>query len=554
MTIRTFLDATTAKYPTSTALCYRRDNEWKKRTYADFEKGIRQIAEIYSKLGLVPQSAPVALMLENGPEWMEAYLAAVCCGIVVIPIDPKLRSAEIAHVLNDSGATLVLTERTRLDMLEATLPSTPKVQCVVLADTAETRSLLAGRKCHGYEALRAQTLSSTPMFFERTRPSTDDVASIIYTSGTTGKPKGAMLSHGNFCHDAVGALAAFNNELYHDDQFLIVLPLFHSFSFTTNLIVPLYLGAQMSFVESLRTVTDDLKELQPTILMAVPLLAEKMYAKIQAKLEKSVVAKLMLRSGLGKVIGRQVLKSLGGKLRTLVVGGAPCPVEVLKAFTRLGVPIIEGYGLTECSPVVSLTTRKDVRIGTIGRPLPCIEVRLADQNEAGVGELQVRGPIVMKGYYNNPEATAEAFEGDWFRTGDLAIADKDGYLSICGRKKALIVNREGKNIYPEEVENAIVGAPCVADVVVIGYRVGKDPGEHVGCIVTPNMDTILAENGGVEPEWDDIVAHVRKAIAERCETLAKYKHPRKIAVQRDPLERTSIQKVRRVAYQGTLNE
>nr|HPO38922.1 AMP-binding protein [Kiritimatiellia bacterium] len=338
------------------------------------------------------------------------------------------------------------------------------------------------------------------------------------------------------------------------DDFLVVLPLFHAFSFTANFVVPLVKGCGMYFVESLRTVGDDIKTLRPSIFIAVPLLAEKLFAKIDDKLKHNTVAQLLIKAGLGSLVGKKVLKGLGGRLRFLIVGGAPCPLHVLQGFRRLGVPIVEGYGLTECSPVVSITNIRQARIGTIGKKLPNIEVRLADTNEQGVGELQVRGPIVMKGYFKNLTATREAFDGDWLRTGDLASIDAEGFLTIRGRKKALIVNREGKNIYPEEVENVIARDPLIADVIVIGYTVGNVPGERVGAIVTPDLEALAAAHDGAEPPWPVIEQLVRDRVRAQCACLTDYKHPRKIIVQCEPLERTSIQKVRRCVYQGKLNE
>jgi long-chain acyl-CoA synthetase len=292
---------------------------------------------------------------------------------------------------------------------------------------------------------------------------------------------------------------------------------------------------------------------RPTVLMAVPLLVEKMHARIEQRLRASVLSRMLVALGLGAVVRAQVRRSLGGRLRFLVVGGAPCPLPVLRGFRRIGLPVIEGYGLTEAAPVVSLSRPDDAHPGTIGYKLPNIEVRIAEPNAQGVGELQVRGPIVMAGYFKNPAATAEAFDGDWLRTGDLAAVDHDGYIAIRGRKKALIVNREGKNIYPEEVEQCLGKHPWVRDVVVVGYREAGATGERVGAILVPDRDAIRAARGGVEPPWPEIDALLRQVVHYQCRDLANYKHPRKLDIRPEPLERTSTQKIRRHVYQGQLD-
>jgi long-chain acyl-CoA synthetase len=556
MTIRTLLERAVAKRPSRVALRYRRHGVWLSRTYAELSDGVRQMAEAFGRLGLKPGEERVALILENGPEWLEAYLALTGAGVQVVPLDPKLRAEEVAYVLGNSGAVLVLTDALHHGLLEAVLPGLPAARAVVTVDAAaEPLPPLAGRVCRGYEALRAEVAAGPFSWYDAHRAAPQDVASVIYTSGTTGRPKGAMLTHNNFCSDVAGALDAIGaGEVTSADDFLVVLPLFHSFSFTANLVLPLYCGCGMFFVESLRTVGDDLKALRPTVLMAVPLLAEKLLCKIDDRLRGSRLARLLLRAGLGRLVGRRVRKSLGGRLRFLVVGGAPCPVHVLKGFSRLNVTIIEGYGLTECSPVVSINSLRAPRVGTIGKKISNIEIRIAEADAQGVGELQVRGPVVMKGYLQNFEATREAFDGEWLRTGDLASVDAGGFITIRGRKKALIVNREGKNIYPEEVENVIACDPLVADVVVVGYTIGGVPGERVGAIIAPCLDALRLANGGEEPAWGEVEHRIRDAAHRQCERLAEYKHPRKIVVQREPLERTSIQKVRRCAYQGKLDE
>lgn len=557
MTIRTLLERAAAKRPNRIALRYRRKGEWLSRSYAELARGVCQMAEAFGRLGVVPGEARVAFILENGPEWVEAFLAVAGAGVAVVPLDPKLKAEEVAFILHDSGAALILTDKHHVELLAAILPELPAVRAIVLTDGgSEALPPVAERPCYDYETLRAGVDQVALKGSVNNVAAPQDIASIIYTSGTTGKPKGAMLTHNNFCSDVAGALDAIGPKVISAaDDFLVVLPLFHSFSFTANLVLPLYRGCGMLFAESVRTVGDDMKTLRPTVLMAVPLLAEKLLVKIEDKLKGRRLAQLCLKLGLGRwVVGRRIRKGLGGRLRFIAVGGAPCPLHVLRGLSRLGLTLIEGYGLTECSPVVSINSLSAPRFGTIGKKIPNITLRIAEANEQGVGELQVRGPVVMKGYFQNLEATREAFDGEWFRTGDLASVDAEGLITIRGRKKALIVNREGKNIYPEEVENVLARNPFVADVVVVGYTVGNVPGERVGALLSPNLDALRQAHGGELPPWERIEQLLHEAVRQQCESLSDYKHPRKLVVQREPLERTSVQKVRRCLYQGMLNE
>lgn len=553
MTIRGFLERSVERHPTLNALKWYENKEWKSRNWADFLKGVREVAEGYgSKLSLKPREENVAIILGNSPVWMESYLAQAGAGVSVAPLDPKLHNEEVEYILKDAEATIVTTDTAHLKMMKQIAGNLPALKAIVIVDGV----ISEGQKIGNVEVIAYETLrvSGGGAWYDANCAKPEDVASIIYTSGTTGKPKGAMLTHRNFVSDIEGALKTFNVKINHEDSLMIVLPLFHAFSFTANFMLGLMLSVEMKFIESLRTVGRDVKELKPTILMAVPLLAEKLHDKIEEGLKKSKIAQFLLKIGLRGPVMHMVKMKLGGALRIMVTGGAPCPKHVLEGFRRLHVAFYEGYGLTECAPVVSVTSFDCRKIGTIGYAIDGCEVRLADQNEQGVGELQVKGPIVMKGYYHNDAATAESFDGEWFKTGDLASQDEDGLITIRGRKKALIVNREGKNIYPEEVENTVAKDPSVQDVIVIGYTQGGVPGERVGAIVYPNEEWFEIQNGGVKPSWEEMEKSIIKRVQERSAELADYKRIRKVVVYREPLERTSVGKIRRVAYKGKLDE
>ena len=553
MTIRGLLEKNAAERPERNALVWCEDKVWCRRSWREHLARVRDIAEGYgTRFNLKPRVENAAIVLGNSPVWLESYLAQSGAGVSVVPLDPKLHEAEVEYILADSEAVVVTTDVHHLKMMMGLAPRLPKLRGIVCVDGIINEGQSIGNaKVVGFEKLR---ISGGGAWYDANVAKEEDVASIIYTSGTTGKPKGAMLTHANFYSDIDGAFKTFGADLGENDAFLTVLPLFHAFSFTANFLGPMYLGCEMQFVESLRTVGRDMQLLKPSVLCAVPLLCEKLYDKIQDGLEKSKAARLLMAIGLRGPVMHMVLKKLGGRLRFMITGGAPCPIHVLDCFRKLHVNFVEGYGLTECAPIVSVTGSSCTRVGTIGKPCAGVDVRLADKNESGVGELQVKGPIVMKGYFHNEKATKEAFDGEWFATGDLASIDEEGLITIRGRKKALIVNREGKNIYPEEVENVVDKDPAVQDIVVVGYTQGGDPGEKVGAIVYPNEEWFKAQNGGTLPDWAEVEETTRKRAQEKSAELADYKRIRKVQVVKEPLVRTSIGKVKRVLYKGALDE
>ncbi|MGI6494763.1 MAG: AMP-dependent synthetase/ligase [Kiritimatiellia bacterium] len=556
MNIRQLFDDTVRLHGDSIAIQYKEANgTWPAIRYNELRGRVREVSELAGELGLRPRQDVAALVLPNRREWVEIYLGLACSGIIVLPLDPKMTPAEASFILKDAGAVAIFLEAKQRAGLEEILPGLPELRSIVWLDGAEAPRECRGRPARDYAAsIEALYLPArlADSFYRTHLPADDDIASLLYTSGTTGKPKGAMITHANFCAGAT--LSAEMITFYPTDRFLVVLPLFHAFSFLANLVFPLLLGARLQFIDRLRTIAQDMRTLKPSVVMGVPLLFEKLLAGIQNKIATKPAAQFLLKIGLGRVVRRMIRKSLGGNLRLFVTGGAPCSPDMIRAYANLGVTVIEGYGLTECSPVVSITTPDVPRPGSIGLPLPRVEVRIANPDDQGVDEIEVRGPIVMKGYFRDPKSTAEVFTEDgFFRTGDLASRDDDGYLFIRGRVKALIVNREGKNIHPEEVELRLAGDPLVRDILVLGVREKGSVGEKVGAILVPDMDAVKAANGGTEPEWEEVESLLRKRLRDACAPLSEYKHPRIIQVRREPLERTAAQKIRRHVYRGALD-
>jgi long-chain acyl-CoA synthetase len=547
------MERSVERVPGNVAVRWCEEKKWKFRTWLAFYKGVREIAEGYGKITeLKPRVDNAAVILQNSPTWMEVYLAQSGAGVAVVPLDPKLHDEEVYYILKDSEAKVVTTDTAHLKMMMNIVPRLPNLKYIVIVDGV----IFDGQKIGDVNVIGLDKLrvKGGGAWYDANVANDEDIASIIYTSGTTGKPKGAMLTHRNFVTDAEGAFITFKATITPRDLFMIVLPLFHAFSFTANMVVPLMLSSEMGFVESLRTVGHDISVLKPSVLCAVPLLAEKLLDKLEDGVAKSKVARFLKKIGIRGPIMHMIKLKLGGRIRFIITGGAPCPKHVLEGFRRFHINFLEGYGLTECAPVVSVTSSDCTKVGTIGFAIDCCEIRLADMNQQGIGELQVRGSNVMKGYFHNDAATAESFDGEWFKTGDLASMDDEGLITIRGRKKALIVNREGKNIYPEEVENCIAKDPSVRDIVVVGYTQGGVPGERVGAVVYPDEDWFAQENNGKKPSWSEMERVVSKKVQEKSAELADYKRVRKVVVSHEPLERTSIGKVRRVAYKGTLDE
>lgn len=554
MTIRDYIDCAVKNNPDSPSQKFFSKGQWVTRSYRELQNLVVRGTSILRRLGVEPGQHVIALMLENCPEWEVIYLSLVSVGCTVVPMDPKFKEREVHHILKDSEATGIVIGAKQQEVLKAVLSQNlPSLRACVVVGDAATKGYPNDFAVFEYETLLAQVKDDdvAQCWYANHKPTESTIASLIYTSGTTGAPKGAILTHGNFTSNAASAVQCENFQS--DDTFLVALPLFHAFSFSFSFILALACGGCGCFIRSLRTISEDIKILQPTTILAVPLMAEKMYAKIESKLQTSRTARFLRSVGLGFIVARGVRKGLGGNLRRMAIGGAPTSQNVLKGFAKFGIPAKEGYGLTECSPLVSWPSiGSSYEIGSVGQILPCMEVKVDSPDETGAGELCVKGPNVTQGYYRNPEATKASFDEDgFFHTGDVVRLNHAGSLFICGRRKALIVNREGKNIYPEEVEQAVCRCAYVAESLSLGYTIQGEVGEHVGLIVQPN-DEVCEKLGETQEARD---ASLRNILMKLCrEHLADYKIPRKFVFRHEAFSLTSTMKVRRAAYSGSLNE
>lgn len=552
MTIKECLNRAADESPDAIALRYKQEGAWETTTYGQLRERVWHVSEMLVSRG-VEKGDRVAIYRENSPEWYELYHGIVGIGAIAVPVDAKLREQEVAHVFHDCGVSVVFASCRYAEVLAEMKERVRSLRTIVMLDCeGKYRHLCEKVDHHAYEDMR-QEVSEAAMgegrAFDRMSPEESSAASLIYTSGTTGRQKGAMLSHRNFMSNVESILKAI--EFTKEDNVVLILPLHHSFAFTTTVLVPLYMQCQVTMVENLKTIKADMADTAPTVMLAVPLLLEKMLARVMDGINANKGATLMYRFGLAKVVGRKVKAGLGGALRLVVSGGAPISPATLRAWSKLGFCIIEGYGITETAPVLSANPTKAPRIGTVGLPLEGVEIKIKNPNPEGIGEIIVRGDNVMQGYYNNPEETAKVLVDGWYHTGDLGRFDEAGYLVISGRKKSLIVNREGKNIYPEEVERQVLESAYVLECLAMGYREpDEDAGERVGLVVVPNLEVFDAreEQEGRRLSDQQIEALVREDVREKLAALSDYKRPRKIEVRFEEFEKTTTQKIKRYLY------
>ncbi len=511
------------------------DQSWKAVTYGGFLGYTQGIASHLVKSG-IKRGDRVAIVSESRFEWCAAYLGILMSGAAAVPIDAQLGAAEIANLLADSSAGLVfhgaLTEANVKGLVNAVNFDSP-----LFADV-----------------MNAPPLMSYPVISE------EDIASIVYTSGATGRLKGVMLTHRNFCSDAKAVISA--NILNHTDNVLAILPLHHTYPFMCTFLVPLFLGATVTYPSGMKgpELIAAIKERGVTILVAVPQLLELIRSGMLRKFKEMpaalsvtllgllrVSAKLRKTAGInvGKLLFGSAHRAFGKRFRFFASGGARLDPQVMEDLEALGFTVLEGYGLTETSPVVTFNPIKKRKPGSAGRPLPTVAIKIVQPSDAGEGEIAIRGPMVMKGYYRNPEATAEVLRDGWFMTGDLGYVDDENYLFITGRAKEVIVLSSGKKVYPEDAEKEYLKIPLIKEICVMGAEEGGAV-ESLHAVIAPNLDYARKErigNIGEALKWD---------IHKISMTLPPYMRLKGFTIYQDPLPRTPLGKLKRYMIKDLL--
>jgi long-chain acyl-CoA synthetase len=511
-------------------------------TFKDVAEQAETSARILLQKGVRPGDH-VALLSDNRPSWVTSYFAILLTGAVVVPVDSLMSPPEIVNVLKMAEVRLMVTTSRFLDAL-MTVEAFREVsaECLLL-----DRSLTADGK--------PPTDSPFPL------PQPSDVAAIIFTSGTTGFSKGVVLTHANLCADLQAIEDA--GVLREDDSFLLLLPLHHTYSSTVNMLGALALGSRALLATSYksRDIVDDVRIGELSMLVGVPLVFEKLMTAIRRAVSDSPPAKrLLFRTlyslsaalhGLGIPAGRLFFRSLRRAagmrtLRHMISGGAALPPEVNRFFEYLGFELLQGYGLTETSPVLCVNRPRHMRIGSVGPPLPGIELRIESPDENGIGEICARGPVVMQGYHENPQATADVLKDGWLHTGDAGYLDQTGRLHITGRIKNLIVTGAGKNVYPEEIEAQLNLSPCILESLVVGRRDKRGAGEELAAMIVPDKGYL---------EWEiehgrhvNVEVEIKRVVDSYNDSAPAYRRIRQWKISDSEFEKTSTRKIRRYLY------
>lgn len=528
---------------------YKEGGRYLSLTYREFSRQVEHLAGFLMDAG-VGHGDRVALLSENRPEWVVTDQAVLAIGAIDVPVYPTLTGPQVAQLLNDCEAmAAVVSTRAQLDKLFSVASDIPSLQLILvmddLADQLPERVVRFSEALSRGEAGRDRLKDGLKARREAIRP--DDLASIVYTSGTTGEPKGAMLTHHNFGSNSLTAGGILGVES--TDIELSFLPLSHVFERVVYYAL-LASGATIAYAESIETLPQNLIEVRPTLLVSVPRVLEKVYNRTLEKIENDSPLKRevfyaaleigeffhkvmneegrvvfptnVLYQAADRLVFKQIREALGGRLRFIISGAAPLAAEIGRFFQIAGIPVIEGYGLTETSPVLAFNPPDRPKFGTVGRPLDGVEVRLADD-----GEIIARGPNIMKGYWNNEPATREVLDQDgWFHTGDIGRFDDEGYLAIIDRKKEILVMSNGKKVAPQPIENRLQMHPIIEQAMLLGEK-----RNYISALVVP--DPVVAERIAQEAgiEWETtaellasptVHAAVAEAIAQENRHLAAF--------------------------------
>ncbi|MFZ6032730.1 MAG: AMP-dependent synthetase/ligase [Melioribacter sp.] len=521
-----------------------------KLTFDELKLSILKFGAALKKLG-IKERTHIAIIGENRVQWALGYLTCMTFNYVVVPIDRNLTDNEIFNILHESDSEAVIFSGNYSSVIAEGKNVLKKLKYFICMDeTKEDEEFLS----------MPELINKAEPAKESDLPEIDPnaLAEIIFTSGSLGRAKGVMLSQKNLASNLMDMVSMIL--ITKEDRFLSVLPMHHTYECTCGMLCPLYAGASVHYARSLKTVVDDLQKVKATILLGVPLLYDKMFKRIvkgikEDKVKSLIVPPLLKLSNLFLYVGLSKFKKMifselhekfGGAIRIFIAGGAAPDPMVAKGLREFGFNFIQGYGLTETSPIVALNRLDNFKDDAAGLPLPHVEITINQPDENGSGEIWVKGPNVIIGYYKNEKATSEAFFDGWFKTGDVGFIDDDGFLHINGRKKNVIISKSGKNVYPEEIEDVLNRSPFILESIVYGEKDPKQDEVIAAQIVVDAEAFIeLSESKGIDIT-DDLI---KKVIAEEVEkankNLPAFKRIIRFHIREQEFEKTTTQKIKR---------
>lgn len=515
--------------------------------YTEFRDDVRALGTSLMDLGL--SNKKIVIIGKNSYSWISSYFASAIIGIAV-PIDKELHVDDVINFINISEADAVIGDDKYINnIIDNKSKLNFNVKFINMNNNSKDSKILNISKLleQGHSKLGNGNTS-----FDNIQINPDDMHVLLFTSGTTGNAKGICLSHKNICSNVMSVAQIVKVD--RTTTVLSILPIHHTYECTLGHILPLYGGGTVTYCDGLRYINKNINEYSPSFVICVPLLLENIHKKILKTLQKSLPEKYF--SGekhfidnmpplLRFFVKRKIKKSLGGNLRTFIVGAAAINPTIIESFYKLGFKALQGYGLTECSPLVAGNNDIFYKADSVGLPIPNVEYKINNPDSQGNGEIIVKGPNVMLGYYNDPESTDNVFKKGWFYTGDLGYIDNDGFLYITGRCKSVIVTQNGKNIYPEEIEYYLNESPLVAECIVIGVNYENDRETYVNAKILPDIEQFKEILNKSKISEDDINVEIKKLISEVNKKLPNYKHIKNFKIVKEPLEKTTTQKIKR---------
>lgn len=530
----------------------KKQGEFRIITHKEFRDDIKALGTALVDLGL--QGKRVAVISDNRYEWGMAYLAVATGVGIIVPLDKSLPDNEIESLIKRSEVEAIFySDKYDKIMKKIREAGQTNLKFYISMDLKEDKKEVLAQKSLIEKG--KELIEKGDRRFLDAKIDPEEMSFMLFTSGTTAMSKAVMLSQKNICTNLMDIASVI--ELKPEDTMLSFLPLHHTFECTVGFLYPIYCGASIAFCEGIRHIADNIKEYEITAMISVPILYENMYKKVIKGIEKKGKLEavkrgikisntlLKFRIDMRKEIFKEIHETLGGKVRLFVSGGAALDEETERGFNDLGFKIYQGYGLTETSPVIAAGNDKYVKLGSIGKVFPSVEAKIINKNDQGIGELVVKAPSVMLGYYNNEEETQKVLDKEgWFHTGDLGYFDKDGYLFIAGRMKNVIVLKNGKNVYPEELEAVINKIEGITESFVYGKADEQDPSDVKVCAKLVYDKDLIKKAYGVKGKED-----IKEALWERVKEINKsmptYKYIKEITITEEELVKTTTQKIKR---------